>query len=1108
MDSPSKSQEKQNQLRELLLQTSLNDNLKIHFVQSETAILQKIDEQLDSQDNTKRHKEKLSLKRLSILHKEGFTPKRQSFAKSHTLALEQQQKQKTIPLKKFRKAALGVQFATTLGSELFNTNKKLLLKTIVDISDPIHCQLVIDILKKKQRTRKEIEFIQKAVCNLNFFETKKQELDQKLYESLFASLSYEFFQKEEVIYHHGDQGKKYYIILKGSCSLLVPNAQNENLISSNLVNYQEQFQKLKEKYDQCINGCFQMCSLHLKSIHFSPKAKAQNLSPNQKQHIPRVIQSIQEIQEQDLRGNDFHQEKQNRQNQILFSQHLAKKQFNESYSFIQQRKQVENNISVAIQNSVINADFKKTEQSSPLQPIQKTFSSKNIPKQDHSMMSNNTDNITNFISFCFPDFNLTCNYKQGDSFGEVALLTRSKQQGTVVCLEDTHIMSLSKEAFDSILGEQQKQIVKNNIIYLKQFSFLENIPDSTIINLMNYLKQVQYQKDEIIYDQQDSSNYLYLIKSGEVELSQIVEFPDNQNDESHSSQNIEEKTHKLKFPTYNHIQEEKLKKKKLKRVKFALIGANNCFGEKEIIENTPRTQMAKCISQVADVYCLSRDLLISYLKLYDGIKIFCKFNAKKQIERQKRIDQVVKVQSHIKKKLEKEYQLIDYKAKQVQSCLPSLPDLVSPKYSMNDLSQIDAGINNQNKKQYLIQSSSHQTIGENEQTNFQPYINYGESTSHKKLNQGLQQQSFSSANNIPQIQIKELSKQKQFMDIKKISNQKRNIYNQLANSQGASSLENQLNSSEQPKHYKAKKKVDKLEIIFDYFFEQTPLLNKVFSQRDHLKPKHILSSSFESNNRITNQIISSFTSKGDQSNQNTNISSFDQEYIIPIISNQLITSRKDLGQTTTLNNQSNIQSLSTNNELSNYPQKEIIPTNNNINDDQLPQLKVLLYGNQNLVKADNLSNRKSQNQEQYNHTNQNQERRSLSKEKNIHVEKLKKQNANKSLNTKQQQELSSKSDLQQSNEIKSFENINSSRNMSLHKQNLPPFLSARSSLGQVKPNILSAFTSLTPQNQQINKIMNLEISPSCQSPINQQNDVYYVVSPRGFAAQHKLFKKY
>ncbi|KAL4445543.1 hypothetical protein ABPG74_004617 [Tetrahymena malaccensis] len=1106
MDSPSRAQEKQNQLREMLMQTSLNDNLKINFAQSETNILPKIDEQLDSQDNTKRHEEKLSLKRLSLLHKEGFTPKRQSFAKSQTLVLDQ--KQKIIPLKKFKKAALGIQFAYVLGQELSDTNKRLLQKTIVDISDPLHCQLVIDILKKKQRTKKEIDFIQKAVTNLNFFETKKQELDQKLYESLFASLNYEFFSKEEVIYHYGDQGKKYYIILKGSCSLLVPNSQNENLKNNNLASYQEEFQKLKEKYDQCRNGCYQMCSPQLKSINFSPKIKALNLSPNQRQHIPRVIQSIQEIQERDLHDNDFHQALQNKQNLMLYSQPLAKKQFNESSSFVQQRKQ-ENTISVAIQNSVINGDFKKSEQSSPLQPLQKTLSSKNIPKLDHSMMSNNTDNITNFINFCFPDFNITCNYKQGDSFGEVALLTRSKQQGTVVCQEDTHIMSLSKEAFDRILGEQQKQIVKNNIRYLKQFSFLENIPDSTLMNLMNYMKQVQYQKDEIIYDQQDPSSYLYLLKSGEIELSQIVEFPDNH--EGHSSQNIDEKTQKLKFPSFNNLKEERLKQKNLKRVKFALIGANNCFGEKEIIENTPRTQMAKCISQVADVYCLSRELLISYLKLYDGIKLFSKFNAQKEIERQKRIEQVVKVQNHIKKKLEKEYQLIDYKAKSIQSRLPSLPDLVSPKYSAHDLSQIETGLSNQNKKQYLFQSSSHQMIGENEQTHFQPYINHNEGTSHQKLNQGQLQQSFASVNNLPQIQIKELSKQKLFTDIKKISKKKRKIYNQLANSQSSSSLENQLNSSEQPKHQKAKKKVDKLEIIFDYFFEQTPLLNKVFSQRDYLKPKPLLSQSMESNNRITNQIISSFTSKGDQSNQNIKNSSFNQDYIIPTISNQAITSRKDLGcYSTTLNNQSNILSLSTNNELTSYPQKEIIPTINNINnDEQAPQLKVLLYGNQNLVKADNLSNRQNQNQEQFNYsTNQNQERRSLSKEKNIHVEKLKKQNANKSLNLKQQQEISSRSDLQQSNEIKSFENINSSRNMSTHKQNLPPFLSARNSLAQLKPNILSAFTSQPTQNQLTNKIQNMEILSSCQSPINLQNSINHFVSPRGFAAQHKLFKKY
>lgn len=37
----------------------------------------------------------------------------------------------------------------------------------------------------------------------------------------------------------------------------------------------------------------------------------------------------------------------------------------------------------------------------------------------------------------------------------------------MVCKEDTHLITLTKEGFEKILGEEQKQIVKNKMNYFR-----------------------------------------------------------------------------------------------------------------------------------------------------------------------------------------------------------------------------------------------------------------------------------------------------------------------------------------------------------------------------------------------------------------------------------------------------------------------------------------------------------------------------------------------------------------------------------------------------------------------------------------------------------------
>ena len=49
--------------------------------------------------------------------------------------------------------------------------------------------------------------------------------------------------------------------------------------------------------------------------------------------------------------------------------------------------------------------------------------------------------------------------ERGDVFGEIALVTKSKRTATIVCSSDCDFLTLTKQGFDSILGEYENHII-------------------------------------------------------------------------------------------------------------------------------------------------------------------------------------------------------------------------------------------------------------------------------------------------------------------------------------------------------------------------------------------------------------------------------------------------------------------------------------------------------------------------------------------------------------------------------------------------------------------------------------------------------------------------
>ena len=104
----------------------------------------------------------------------------------------------------------------------------------------------------------------------------------------------------------------------------------------------------------------------------------------------------------------------------------------------------------------------------------------------------------------------------GDSFGENALMYNYPQDGTVKTVTECELWILNKDYFTKL----KEYIYKNN--YKEFMSFIKNmklpISDAIKIKMPNYLVKNIYKARDIICKEGDPSNFIYIIKEGEVNI--------------------------------------------------------------------------------------------------------------------------------------------------------------------------------------------------------------------------------------------------------------------------------------------------------------------------------------------------------------------------------------------------------------------------------------------------------------------------------------------------------------------------------------------------------------------------------------------------------------
>ena len=106
--------------------------------------------------------------------------------------------------------------------------------------------------------------------------------------------------------------------------------------------------------------------------------------------------------------------------------------------------------------------------------------------------------------------------REGDTFGELALLERKKRRETVKTLEFSILYQLDGKIFREIVTNINKKELNSRLEFISLVPIFDSIKNIELNSLASSMLKCTYDNDEIIFKKGDIGDSLFIIKEGEV----------------------------------------------------------------------------------------------------------------------------------------------------------------------------------------------------------------------------------------------------------------------------------------------------------------------------------------------------------------------------------------------------------------------------------------------------------------------------------------------------------------------------------------------------------------------------------------------------------------
>ena len=122
----------------------------------------------------------------------------------------------------------------------------------------------------------------------------------------------------------------------------------------------------------------------------------------------------------------------------------------------------------------------------------------------------------------YPDMKIQKRLSKNSAFGEIALLSHAARTGTIVCREETHLMTLDRRAYEKLFGEYHQQKYLEKVEFIQKIDLFHDWSRKNISALLYMFEEKQYSRGAILYKEKDPCNTFFCIKEGEIEVTFIA----------------------------------------------------------------------------------------------------------------------------------------------------------------------------------------------------------------------------------------------------------------------------------------------------------------------------------------------------------------------------------------------------------------------------------------------------------------------------------------------------------------------------------------------------------------------------------------------------------
>lgn len=200
--------------------------------------------------------------------------------------------------------------------------------------------------------------------------------------------------------------------------------------------------------------------------------------------------------------------------------------------------------------------------------------------------------------------------RQGECFGELALLTYKPRAASVICREETHLAVLERNDYLRVLGKTHKGALQSKLALLMQLPIFAKWSKTALQGLSYFFKERTYKRHQVLFQAGQLVKEVYLVVQGEFQLSK----------------HIHQASKSVPCHPMARLQ-----------IDVTLLTTGELVGAEEIIRSLPHRYSCMCRSTQGEVLCIAREDFLGRVTNEETVSYLRSMNETKEVYRHQRI---------------------------------------------------------------------------------------------------------------------------------------------------------------------------------------------------------------------------------------------------------------------------------------------------------------------------------------------------------------------------------------------------------------------------------------------------------------------------------------